>query len=183
LAGLSARYGAALFDIAQESGVLDDFHIQALRLRNALDTPECHQILQHPGIPDAQKGRFLSDAFGPGTHQSLMGFMHLLIAKSREALLVPSLDVFLELSDRHQGKAKALLVCAAEPGQSQIDEVKTMLSAKMDKHVELTVKTDPSLIGGFYVSAEGFLLDRSLRKKLQDLKNHLKRGATHEPSP
>ena len=42
--------------------------------------------------------------------------------------------------------------------------------------VEISLKTDPSLIGGFYVHVDGRLMDRTVKKYFSDLKDHIKKG-------
>ncbi len=54
--------------------------------------------------------------------------------------------------------------------EKEIEEIKDKIEKKIGKKVELEVKEDPSLIGGFLVKAGSYVLDASVRfymKKLQ----------------
>ncbi len=54
--------------------------------------------------------------------------------------------------------------------EKEIEEIKERIEKKIGKKVELEIKEDPSLIGGFLVKAGSYVLDASVRfymKKLQ----------------
>ena len=174
MAELSIRYASALFDLAIEEGMLNEYLNQVIVVREVLQTGECRNIMRHPHIPDADKRAFLEDIFA-GINDKLAGFLYLLITKSCENLIIPALTTFIKMAKLHNGKIVANIVSAAELNESQISAIKKVLSKKLGKEVEISSKTDHSLIGGFYINVEGCLVDCTIKKHLRNLKEFIKK--------
>ena len=51
-----------------------------------------------------------------------------------------------------------------------------LLKRKFNTEVEINAVVDPSLIGGFYIVADGYFFDNSVRTSLREMKKNLKRG-------
>ncbi|MCL2056558.1 MAG: ATP synthase F1 subunit delta [Oscillospiraceae bacterium] len=180
MARLSAVYATALFELAMESGSPEEYHRQALSLLDALGEPECKGILMHPQISAAQKSELLTGALSGRIHEDLIGFIKFVIDKNREAYLLPALIAFIEKLRAAEGRVTAYVRTARQLDEQQEQELTALLSEKLGKTVELEVTADPSVIGGFSVYADGFLVDRTVKKQLQDLKTSVKRGMTHD---
>ena len=174
MAGLSERYAAALFDLSIENGRTDLYAQQAAIARDVLKSEDCQSLLTHPHIADAEKQRFLQNIFNRELEDDLMGFFYLLIAKSREHVIVPALTKFIELAERYKGKTVASIVSAVDLDENRIMQIQKTLSRKLNKNVEIMARTDPSVIGGLYVLTEGYLLDHTVKHRLNELKNYLK---------
>ena len=179
MAELSIRYASALFDLTVEDGTLNECLEQAVFTRDVLLNGECGRVMEHPYISDADKRGFLDDIFTLGeVNDNLTGFLYLMIARSCESLIVPALTAFVEMAELklRVGKTMANVVSATELSEGQISAIKDALSKKLGKEVGFASKTDPSLIGGFYVHVEGRLMDRTVKKRLSDLRDHMKTG-------
>ena len=174
MAGINERYASALFSIAIEEGALEKYIEQAVFVRETLGNGECLRVLEHPHIPETEKRGLIAGLFGDSLPDGLKGFLYLLIAKSRENLSIPVLTAFLELANRFKGKTTAAVVSAADLTETQLQRIKLTLSKKLNKKVEIASRTDTSLIGGFYVLVDGFLMDRTLKHRLNEMKSHLK---------
>ena len=180
MAQLSARYAAALFDIAMESGVPEEYRDQAVFLRDTLSGKECLRMTLHPQISAAQKHEFLESVFKGNIHDDLLGFLYMAIAKNRESFIVPGLSAFIKRMDEHFGRVKANVVSAHPLSESQISALREMLSKKLNKHVEISAKVDPALIGGLTIHMDGYYIDRTIKKRLDDMKISLKRGTVND---
>ena len=177
MAQLGARYAAALFELATESGSPELFRDQAILLRDSLSDTECRRLIEHPLISATRKTEFLDSVFKGNIHIDLLSFLHIAIFKNREEFIVPGLALFIKRMDEHFGNVQANITSASALSGSQIAALRTMLSRKLGKQVEVTVRVDPSLIGGFSVHADGYFIDRTIKKRLSDMKLSLKRGA------
>lgn len=60
--------------------------------------------------------------------------------------------------------------------ENQISALKNLMSKKLGKQVEISPEIDSSLIGGLSIRFDGIVLDCTVKKQLQDLKENLKRG-------
>jgi len=180
MAQLSARYAAALFELAMESGMPGEYREQAVFLQKALSDDECRRIIEHPQIPASGKSAFFENAFKGNIHDDLLGFLHMAVAKNRESFIIPGLAAFIKKMDEHFGRMKAYVVSATELREEQVRAISLMISKKLGKQVEISARVNPALIGGFYIHMDGYYIDRTIRKKLSDMKISLKRGTVHD---
>jgi F-type H+-transporting ATPase subunit delta len=189
VADLGIRYATALFEISQESGQLSEYLEQALALRDNLQKEEPQIILTHPRISAEEKLAVIQEvgkkALGDKPiHQDLLGFIKLVIAKSREAYLLPALDKLVDMIKAYQNQATAKVVSAEPLTDEQVSQLVGILSRKLGKEVEVTVKVDPSVIAGISIHVDGYFLDRTVKTMLKDvretLKEKVREGATND---
>lgn len=176
MAELSVRYAKALFDLSMERGLLNEYLEQAAFLKDMLESENLMGIIRHPAISTAEKRGILSDALRGKIHDDLLGFLYLVIDKNRESFLIPALTEFIATGESYNRKTTANVVSAAELGQHQLAALKDMLSKKLNKQVEIQSQVDPSVLGGFYIHVDGYLIDRTVRKQLSDMKYAIKRS-------
>ena len=176
MAGISKRYGRALYDLAKERGTLDVCLSQAAIVRETLDAPEYRRILQHPHISKKEKHAFIQSVFSHGLEEPLQDFLLLLLTRSRAAILSDALAEFIELGMRWRGEAEALVVSAVPLREEQVSALQEVLAKKTGKKIEMTSEVDPALIGGFYIAVEGHCIDRSVKKRLEDMRNSIEKG-------
>jgi F-type H+-transporting ATPase subunit delta len=176
MAELNVRYATALFDLSIENGALDESFEQAVVVRDILKSDECRKLMEHPHISASEKRSFLQDAFSGGLNKHINGFLSLLITKNREVIMAPALEEFINSVNRFRGRAEAIIVSASELNESQVTALKDLLSKKLNKHVDVELRVDPSLIGGFYIHADGFYMNRSLKAQLIEMKNSIRNG-------
>ena len=178
MAELKDRYAAVLLEMSLESGELEAHLAQASLVRERLQKEQLAVVLENPHIPNATKRGMLDDFFGDRISSDLMGFLYLAVENGREAMILSTLDAYIEMGDRHRGKAMAYVVSAKALSPEQVDDLGALLSKKLGKRTEILNREDPSLIGGFYIHVNGRLIDRTLRTHLRSLKESLKRGGT-----
>ena len=174
MAELSALYADALFDIAMERGAADEFLEHSVFLRDTLRDDQCRRILVHPHISDKDKREFFRTALEGHIHADLLSFLYLVIDKNREAFFLPALTELIGRIERYQKKVTARVVSATALDNKQIAELKAILSKKLEKQVEVSCKVDPSLIGGPYIRADGYFIDRTVKTRLRDMTASMK---------
>jgi F-type H+-transporting ATPase subunit delta len=171
---LSVIYATAIFDLALKHDAVDEFFNQAVYLRDSLGDFDCQRMLVHPQIPAAEKHDFFRRAFEGQIHSDLLGFMYLAVDKNRVASLIPALKLLIGMIEKHNNIVTARILSASPYSDDQAQSLKSMLSKKLEKHVELNMDVDPSLIGGPYIFVDGYYIDWTVKKKLQDLTSGLK---------
>jgi ATP synthase F1 delta subunit len=147
---------------------------QAILLRDTLMDEECGKIVSHPRIPVAKKMDFFKTAFTGSVSENLLGMVYLAINKSREGFLVPALDSLIKMINDYKSRTTAHVTSAVALTEAQLAALKTTLSAKLNKQVDIAAKVDPGLIGGFTVFVDGYLIDRTIKKQFNDLRKTLK---------
>jgi len=174
MAGLSARYANALFELSIESGTIDDNLEQAIFLRDTLKDEDCQRIIAHPQISTAEKIDFFRKAFAGNIDENLQGMVYLAITKDREEFLIPALSVFIDMINNHKLKTTARVTSAVALSETQISAIRTALSQKLSKQVDIISKVDSEIVGGLTIFVDGYLIDRTLKRKFKDLKENLK---------
>ena len=180
MAQLSGRYAAALFDLALESGALASYREQAAFLSDTLQNDDCRRVIEHPHISGAGKKEFLSALFAGKVSDDLLGFLYLGVDKSREKFLVPGLRAFIARADEFTGRVDATALCAAPLDENQILALEKLLSQKLQKRVIVSVRVDPSVLGGVCIQADGYFLDMTVKKRLSDMKASLQRSTADD---
>ena len=77
-------------------------------------------------------------------------------------------------------QASAVVISAAALSEKQVAALETSLSAKLDKPVEISCRIDPSVIGGLRIHVDGFSLDRTVKRQLNDMKDNIQRGMAND---
>ena len=176
MAEINRLYGKALYDASVQQGNLETCLEQASQVRGVLEGAEIQQVLKSPLIPKPEKMSLLQEAFSGTLVEPLRSYLELLIDKNREEILDSSLEAFLNLGDHWRGLVEAHVVSAAPLRADQVTALQGVLSKKLQKQVEMSVTIDPSLIGGFYLNVDGYTVDSSVRRRLQDMKHSIERG-------
>ncbi len=84
------------------------------------------------------------------------------------------LAAYHDYSCKQRGILRAELRCVTAPSPEQLSSMGLYLRRKFDKKdVEWTIRTDPSLIGGFVIRANNVEMDHSLRGRLEQLQQKL----------
>jgi F-type H+-transporting ATPase subunit delta len=175
---LSNLYASALFELAMERGAVNEFLDQAITLRDTLKDAECIRVLVHPHITAAEKQEFFTKAFAGHIHEDLLGFLFLVTEKNREIFLIPALTALIGLIERYNNKVTAKVFFASAPEEGHLAEMKELLSRKLKKTVEISLKVDPSVIGGPYIYVDGYYIDWTVKTRLRDLTIHMKEGCS-----
>ncbi len=171
---VAARYALALFKIAVKSGNVEMVAIDLNQLRSfSLSHKGFLQFLQSPNITNNEKMAFLRTIFTTRLSPQLLSFFELLLHKHRIALLSDIAIEFERLLEDHQGLVKAKVVTAV-----QIDEdIKKRLREKLEKisgkKIEIIQKIDRSIIGGIIVYMHNQVIDRSIKRELEQLRHDL----------
>ena len=105
--------------------------------------------------------------------QPVLGLVHVMIRKSREALLDNIAGQFMRLKDIAEGKLHVHVTTARPLGDEQKAEIQSLVAHKSGKVVELHERIDKSLIGGTIVRVEDYVIDGSLRRRLSALRKRL----------
>lgn len=176
MAELKNRYAKALLDLSTEKEILSKQVEQASFICDVLKIDKCEDFLRHPNISNKAKRSFLDTLFTDKISADLMGFLYLTIEKNRESLIIPTLTSYIEMGKKQLGYIVANVVSAFELNQEQLSKIKEILSKKIKKEIELKVSIDPDLIGGFYIHADKYMIDYTIRTQLYNMKEKLKKG-------
>jgi F-type H+-transporting ATPase subunit delta len=97
-----------------------------------------------------------------------------LLANNRRLLLLPEIKALYEAHKAEQEKTLDVLVVSFSPlASNQQEQMLKSLNKRMQRKVSLTIHIDPSLLGGAVIYAGNFVIDGSIRGKLNKLRADL----------
>jgi F-type H+-transporting ATPase subunit delta len=173
--GAARVYADALFDIAVQSNavaqVADELHAVSAAL-GGLD-PDLRAFFVLPQFRREDKARILDMAFQGKVGRPVLGLLHVLVQKRREALLDAVVEEFDKLKDQHEGRVRASVTTARQLDAELADALRRALERRTGKAIILQERVDPEVLGGIRVSVGDRVLDGTLRRGLQDMRRAL----------
>ncbi len=171
---IANRYAAALFDIALEKDSIDKYLDDAALIRSSIENdPEFQAVLKHPRISGDEKLSVLVNAFKGKVSDDLLGLFAVAFRKNREAQLFDILTAFIDKVRAHKGIVTATVVSAIPLSEAQLDSIRLKLAQSMNKQVDIEHSVDKSLIGGIRINVCGQLIDNTVRRHLDVLKERM----------
>jgi F-type H+-transporting ATPase subunit delta len=171
---VSKVYAEALFDVALESAQLDLVEEQYQFVCQVFnENPEFLELYRAPNIALDERKTILDQAFSGKVIPELMNFLKLLLDKNRGFYVLQIGKEFQQMIEDHKGILKGVVSVTCALGEDQLKKLEEKLSASTGKNVMLTQKIDPEIIGGLVVQLGDKVIDNSLKKKLEDMKEDL----------
>ncbi|MEY3873716.1 MAG: synthase subunit delta [Bacteroidota bacterium] len=171
-ARLAGRYAKSILDLATEQGQLEAVYADMKYLQAVCKaSSEFVNVLRSPIIKADQKNGIINAITKDKVSLLTHSFTNLLVKKAREASLPEMATAFIEQYNAIKGIHQVTLTTAVDIS----DEMKKSIEDKVKAEnkfvsVELTTKTDASLIGGFVIEFNNNLLDASIARDLKDIK-------------
>lgn len=170
----ASRYARALFDVtAADSRTQVDQELTAIAQAFAAQT-DLQAVFANPSVPPAAKqGVVRAIIERLGVSSPVARLLTLLAERDRLALLSDAAVVFHErvLEDEQVLRAE---VTTAEPlSDADRQAIQARLSAATKKHVTITPRVDPAIIGGLVARIGGTVYDGSLISQLARIRERL----------
>jgi F-type H+-transporting ATPase subunit delta len=166
------RYARAVFELAQESGQVDEWSRRLAQLRDLLTDGQVSAVLTNPTIPVASRMELISAApheLDPET----TNLAKLLIESNRVKEAEGVAEEYESLADAAAGRVRATVTTAVELGSEERDRLAHELSARLGKEIRLQVVVDKKILGGLKLQYGDRLIDASLVTRLQQLRRRL----------
>jgi F-type H+-transporting ATPase subunit delta len=175
---VARRYATALYQEADETGVLEDVDDDVLMLRESLESNgELARFFKSPVIPQGKKETVIQELLGDRTADLTVQFLRLLVQKDRETMTKAILDQYQSLRDEHRGIVDATVRVARSLSDEDRETIVETLETETGQSVRLTVEEDPDLIGGVVIRIGDRVFDGSVRNQLANLHDRLRKSA------
>jgi F-type H+-transporting ATPase subunit delta len=176
MAGVAARYAAALFDLAQETHATDAVKIDLERFDALIaETPDLERLVRSPVFSADDQLKALAPVLDRAGIGGLAAqFIKLTAANRRLFAIRDMVRAYRDLVARQKGEVTANVTVAEELKPEHLAALRAALNAVSGKDVDLDVKIDPAIIGGLIVKLGSRMVDTSLRTKLNAIKHAMK---------
>ena len=169
---ISNRYARALLLFAQNAQTEDRVYDEMLCLSTVyFDNPELKEFFDNPIASYEEKEKLLLLASGgeknisPTTAQ----FVRFVVAKGKERMMQFIALAYQNLYREEKKIVSAQIVSAKEMSEANLQKIVQMIERKYnleDSSLQLDVKTNPDLIGGFVLRVGNDKLDASVSGEL-----------------
>ena len=93
-----------------------------------------------------------------------------LLLENRRAAVMPEISTHFEaLKAKVENSVDATVTSATKLSDSQVDEIRAALKARLGRDVRIETEIDENLIGGAVIRAGDVVIDGSLRARLEGL--------------
>jgi F-type H+-transporting ATPase subunit delta len=174
--GLAERYGAALFDLADERKELDAVAGDLQALRGMLrDSTEFRRLIRSPVVTRAAQGKAIEAIATQAKLSPLTRNFLGLLAQNRRLFVLPEITTsYLQQLAERRGEVTAAVVVAQDLTPAQRAAVDEQLRKAVGRKVAIDLQIDPSLLGGLIVRVGSRMIDASLKSKLHRLQLAMK---------
>lgn len=175
----AALLGAAGGDEAV-AAALDD--LDAFRAEILAAHPRFAALLEAPRVPAAEKDRMLAALLEGKVADVVLRFLRVLNRHGRLGLAAAVAEEARRQWDRRRGLVAVKVRVAAPLDEAQAEALRKKLAGLVSGTPVLQVDTDPDLIAGLVVQIGDEVYDASARNRLEQIRQRLIEGKTHEIS-
>ncbi len=163
------RYAQALLE-ESSSNMLNDVKL----IQGAINqSDDLKRLLKSPVVPRHKKSNILKNLFTEHIDATTLRFVHMLVQRGRESLLVEILERFQELSDKKQRMVSVNVRVPSKLSDDKRLRLENALSDQLKRQIRLNEIIDASLIGGILLEIDDLVYDASVRHQLSLLQSSL----------
>ena len=168
-------YAEALFRIVKAEGELDKVEDELFRFGKLLDTHhELKQALSDQSIDRAQRMKVLEDLLADKVSPHTLSLLAFVVEQGRARQLPQILDQLTDLAAEARQSVVAEVRSAVPLDDNQRKELAGALSKATGKKVEVKSLVDPSIVGGVVAKVGDTVIDGSVRRRLEQLKEQVR---------
>jgi len=161
-------YSEVLFDLAEQGGQINTVQEEIAVVRQILRRePDFAALLGSEIVKGDEKIEILRRVFGGRLSELTVNFLGVLARRGRIGFLSSISDRFESLADEYHHRQPVEVTVAKEPDAQFIEKLKSDLADALKSEVKLSIRVDPSLIGGVVVRKDDVMIDGSVRSSLE----------------
>lgn len=178
---IARQYSKALYEIGLENDNLVNLLEEFKELWELINKNEnLKEALFHQRVLVDEKERVFKRIFSDKLSEDMYKFMMLLIQKRRIYFLENIFKEFRKLIYKHENVITVKVTTAVEMSDTLRDKLKNKLNQFVDKKIEMKEVCDPDIIGGMIIKIGDYLIDGSIKNKLESLEEQIKKSPLQE---
>ena len=171
---VAARYAESLFAAAKAQRQLDETLEELVFLGRLLrGQPDLREFLFNPDVDAGDKVGVLERALKGGWSELVRAFVRMVLAMDRAEALPGIAEALQEAVDQDRGRLRVVVRSARALPEDTLARLRERLERRERKTVQLETEVDPALLGGLQVQLDHRLIDGSVRRQLDELKERL----------
>lgn len=168
---VKTEYAKALFDIACENDCVGEYADILTQIKQIiLDNPGYTEFLYSPAIPQDVRLEAIDEAFGTNAPTHIVSFLKLLCENGKILLLEECIDEFISLQRQLTHIINVRVISAIALDERQKEKLGKQLEKKYQVKVCADYFVDESIIGGMKIEIGDDIIDGSVGKRIQRMK-------------
>jgi F-type H+-transporting ATPase subunit delta len=169
-------YARALFEVAKERDILDEIHDDLGAFATALEeNRELAVFFFSPYFSSEEKKDGLKRAV-TGADPIFMNFLEALLERHRMPVIFRMRTRFEQLWDEEKKLLPVEITSSVQLDKAIVQSIGERIGEQTGQKVELSSKVDPEILGGLVVRVGNFVLDASIRNRLNQLRKQVARA-------
>ncbi len=168
-------YGEALYSLAREEG-LSQVILEQLKTLDGCFAQEAGflRLLGTPNLSKAERCQILDDCFRGKVEAYVLNFLKILTEKGYVRYFSSCVEAYRELYNQDNGILPVTAVTAVAMTDAQKSRLAEKLHKITGKHIDLTNKLDPTVLGGMRLDYDGKRVDDTVSHRLDAVRSMLK---------
>ena len=173
---ISTRYARALLKSATDAKLEDQVYQEMMTLgKSFTDVPVLRQTIDNPMLDKAKKQMLLETAAGGKSCTLTQTFIALVLKEDRENMVQFMAYSYVTLYRKQKNVIRGKLTTAALVSVETEQKMRQMVESKTQGTVEFETEVNPDIIGGFILEYDTYRMDASVKSKLNNILNTLKK--------
>jgi F-type H+-transporting ATPase subunit delta len=170
-------YSRALFEVAKEHEVLDRIRDELGELVDALEENSDLRLFFFSPYFSSQEKKEGVARIVDGADERLVRFLELLAERHRMPVLYRIRRDFDRLWAEERKLLPVSVTSAVELDESLVEEIGRRIQDQTGRHVQLSSRVDPDVLGGLVLRVGNMVLDASVRNRLEQLRKRVAKAA------
>jgi len=172
-------YAEGFLQYAKESIGFDRAMEELAAVRGVFrNNPDLMDLLRNPVIKNSEKTGVIDTVFSSRISEETRNFLKLLLDKGR-------LDIFFNIAEyarikySHPDEIAGVVDTSYILDVGQVERIKEVLEKRFGKKLHLYFNLAPDLLGGIRATVGNIVIDASVKRRLEDLKEKLEAVGTY----
>jgi F-type H+-transporting ATPase subunit delta len=139
------------------------------------EVPALRQTIDNPMLEKSKKQTLLETAAGGSPSKLTQSFIALVLKEDRENMVQFMAYSYVTLYRKQKNVIRGKLTSAARVSAETELKMRQMVESKTQGTVEFETEVNPDIIGGFILEYDTYRMDASVKSKLNNILNTLKK--------
>ena len=167
-------YATALFEVARAEGNLERVEAELYQVARAIEgSDELRSKLTDQALPVELRQGIVEDLLGNRTQPVTKALVSFVVGSGRARDLPAIIDLLVHRAADERSEAVAEVRSAIPLDDDQQRRLAEALSRRTGQKVSVKVNVDPSILGGIIATIGDTVIDGSVRRRLEQLRESL----------
>ena len=173
---ISVRYARALLKSATDAKIEDAVYTEMQQLaKSYVEVPQLRFTIDNPMLSKEKKEALLLTAVGKKPSELTKVFIQLVLKEDRESVMQFIANSYVTLYRQQKNVIRGCLITAAQVSPATEQKMRQMVESKTNGTVEFETEVNPDIIGGFILEYDTYRMDASVKTRLNNILNTLKK--------